>query len=91
MEIGESFFWKNHGKLAHLRILAPKIFHDHNTHKNKKMSLTKRFIPILSFWEWEVWISSEIYARLGPVIHEDQLSVEPIEELRSPTHLFATT
>ena len=27
MEIGESFFWKNHGKLAHLRILAPKIFH----------------------------------------------------------------
>ena len=27
MEIGESFFLKKHGKLAHLRILAPKIFH----------------------------------------------------------------
>ena len=27
MEIGETFFWKNHGKLSHLRILAPKIFH----------------------------------------------------------------
>ena len=26
MEIGESFFWKKHAKLAHLRILAPKIF-----------------------------------------------------------------
>ena len=25
MEIGESFFWKNHGKLAHLRILAHKF------------------------------------------------------------------
>ena len=28
MEIDESFFWKNHGKLAHLQILAPKIFHE---------------------------------------------------------------
>ena len=28
MEIGKSFFWKNHGKLAHLRILAPKFFHE---------------------------------------------------------------
>jgi len=27
MEIDESYFGKNHGKLAHLRILAPKIFH----------------------------------------------------------------
>jgi len=27
MEIGESSFWKNHGKLAHLQILAPKSFH----------------------------------------------------------------
>ena len=27
MEIGESFFGRTHGKLAHLRILAPKIFH----------------------------------------------------------------
>jgi len=27
MEIGESFIWKNHGKLAHLQILAHKIFH----------------------------------------------------------------
>lgn len=25
------FFWKNHRKLAHLRILAPKIFHDRVT------------------------------------------------------------
>ena len=25
METSESFFWKKHGKLAHLRILAPKI------------------------------------------------------------------
>jgi hypothetical protein len=29
MEIGESFFGKNHGKLAHLRNLAPKIIYDH--------------------------------------------------------------
>ena len=28
MEIDEYFLGKNHGKLAHLRILAPKIFHD---------------------------------------------------------------
>ena len=27
MEIDESFFWKIDGKLDHLRILAPKIFH----------------------------------------------------------------
>jgi hypothetical protein len=27
MEIGESFFGKNHGKLAHLRNLAPKIIY----------------------------------------------------------------
>jgi len=26
MEISESFFWKKDGKLADLRILAPKIF-----------------------------------------------------------------
>ena len=29
MEIGESFLCKNHGKLAHLQILAPEIFHVH--------------------------------------------------------------
>jgi hypothetical protein len=28
MEIGESFFGKNHGKLAHLQNLAPKIIYD---------------------------------------------------------------
>ena len=28
MEIEEYFFWKKHGKLAQLWILAPKIFHD---------------------------------------------------------------
>ena len=27
MEISEMLFGKNHGKLAHLQILAPKIFH----------------------------------------------------------------
>ena len=27
MEITKSFFWKNDEKLAHLRILAPKISH----------------------------------------------------------------
>jgi hypothetical protein len=27
MEIGESFFGKNHGKLAHWRNLAPKIIY----------------------------------------------------------------
>jgi hypothetical protein len=27
MEIGESFFGKNHGKLSHLRNLAPKIIY----------------------------------------------------------------
>jgi hypothetical protein len=29
MEISESFFGKNHGKLAHLRNLAPKIIYVH--------------------------------------------------------------
>ena len=29
-EIGEYFFWKKHGKLAHLRILAPKIESKHS-------------------------------------------------------------
>ena len=33
MEIGESFFWKNRGKLALLRILAPKIFHGKEVHE----------------------------------------------------------
>jgi hypothetical protein len=26
MEIGESCFWKNHGKLAHEKYIVPKIF-----------------------------------------------------------------
>jgi hypothetical protein len=30
MEISESFFGKNHGKLAHLRNLAPKIIYDND-------------------------------------------------------------
>jgi hypothetical protein len=30
IEIGESFFGKNHGKLAHLQNLAPKIIYDFN-------------------------------------------------------------
>jgi len=29
MEIGESSFGKNHGKLAHLKNLAPKIIYAH--------------------------------------------------------------
>ena len=36
MQIGESFFLKNHGKLAHLRILAPKIFHENNCIHGKR-------------------------------------------------------
>ena len=37
MEIGKFFFWKKHGKLAHLRILAPKIFHDLEAHVESMM------------------------------------------------------
>ena len=52
MEIGESFFWKNHVKLAQLRILAPKIFHDQN-------DLTQeRYVPLLLlvFFHWLEYI-----------------------------------
>ena len=54
------------------------------------MSLTKCFIPILSFWEWEVWITSEICARVGSVLHDNQLLAEKIKELSSPKHLLTT-
>ena len=35
MGIGEPFFWKKHGKLAYLPILAPKIFPDVGLRYNK--------------------------------------------------------
>jgi hypothetical protein len=39
MEIGESFFWKNHGKLAHLRNLAPKIIYENNSNNSLNINI----------------------------------------------------
>ena len=54
------------------------------------MSLNKFFDPILSLWEWEVWVSNEVYAGVGPILHENQLSLEPIKKLWPLGHLLAT-
>jgi hypothetical protein len=42
MEIDESFFGKKHGKLAHLRNLAPKIIYDNCLPKNLFVSRKKK-------------------------------------------------
>ena len=52
------------------------------------MSLIQCFIPILSYWEWEICITIKVYARIGLVLHNNQLSAEPLKELRSPGHLL---
>ena len=54
------------------------------------MSLTKFFVPILSLREWEVWVSSEVCAGVGPILHENQLSSEPIKKIWPLGHLLAT-
>ena len=47
MEIGESFFWKKHGKLAHLRILAPKIFPECTPHNTSWKFSIKPYVSLL--------------------------------------------
>jgi hypothetical protein len=39
MEIGESFFGKNHEKLSHWRNLAPKIIYDDIIGREKSISI----------------------------------------------------
>lgn len=56
-----------------------------------KRVLTKLLIPVLSLRQWEIWVSSKVGTRIGPILHNDQLAMEPYEELGIPGHLLASS
>ena len=56
---------------------------NHKIHKIKEI-LTELLIPILSFREWEIWVSHEVDVDIGLVLNDDQLSPKPYEEIGPP-------